>query len=194
LVTLVLTAQVGPVRAYACTSDADCDYEGCNNNSCSGYERYNACNNGVWDGVCYSYYGTCFWDRNAQQRGASCPDPAPCAPGTYSIDGKNAGGDKACTECKPGESFDRRWCVDLCRKLPCRKLQYILRCGQGQIYMQIYMCALHLAHMDVSVINLIYMHVGHLCICYTQIHTCECTCIHVSVSCMHACINTCMQT
>ena len=122
------------------------------------------------------------------------PDPAPCAPGTYSSDGKNAGGDKACTECKPGESFDRRWCVDLCRKLPCRKLQYILRCGQGQIYMQIYMCALHLAHMDVSVINLIYMHVGHLCICYTQIHTCECTCIHVSVSCMHACINTCMQT
>ena len=43
--------------------------------------------------------------------------------------------------------------------LPCRKLQYILRCGQAQIYMQIYMYALYLAQMDVTVIYLIYMHV-----------------------------------
>jgi hypothetical protein len=35
--------------------------------------------------------------------GEQCPEPAPCAPGTYSGDGKNAGGDKACTDCEPGE-------------------------------------------------------------------------------------------
>jgi len=58
--------------------------------------------------------------------GEQCPEPAPCAPGTYSGDGKNGVGDKACagtmcaagkigppgatslsaatcTDCKPGE-------------------------------------------------------------------------------------------
>ena len=43
--------------------------------------------------------------------------------------------------------------------LHCRKLQCILRCGQGQIYMHIYMYVLHLPHVDVPIIYLIYMHV-----------------------------------
>ena len=51
---LVLAAQVGPARAYACTSDAECQYRGCNDNSCSGYESYYECNNGVWDAKCVS--------------------------------------------------------------------------------------------------------------------------------------------
>ena len=32
---LGLAAQVGPARAYACTSDAECAYEGCNDFSCA---------------------------------------------------------------------------------------------------------------------------------------------------------------
>ena len=52
--TLVLAAQVGPARAYSCTSDAECAYGGCNDLSCSGYESYSRCNNGVWDAICYS--------------------------------------------------------------------------------------------------------------------------------------------
>ena len=57
---LVLAAQVGPARAYACTSDAECQYDGCNDNSCSGYESHELgslasyCNNGVWDAKCVS--------------------------------------------------------------------------------------------------------------------------------------------
>ena len=51
---LVLAAQVDPVRAYDCTSDADCQYDGCNDISCSGYESYSRCNNGVWDAECVS--------------------------------------------------------------------------------------------------------------------------------------------
>ena len=52
--TLVLAAQVGPARAYSCTSDADCAYATCNDFSCSGYESYSRCNNGVWDATCVS--------------------------------------------------------------------------------------------------------------------------------------------
>ena len=32
---LVMAAQVGPARAYACTSDAECQYPGCNDSSCA---------------------------------------------------------------------------------------------------------------------------------------------------------------
>jgi len=53
---LVLAAQVGPARAYACTSDAECQYDGCHDVSCSGYgwETDSYCNNGVWTAVCVS--------------------------------------------------------------------------------------------------------------------------------------------
>jgi len=47
---LVLAAQVGPARAYDCTSDAECAYEGCNDISCSSSSTW--CNNGVWDAFC----------------------------------------------------------------------------------------------------------------------------------------------
>jgi hypothetical protein len=63
--TLVLAAQVGPARAYACTLAAQCAYEGCNDRSCacssSDYRcvngfwtGYSTCNNGVWDATCVS--------------------------------------------------------------------------------------------------------------------------------------------
>jgi hypothetical protein len=63
---LVLAAQVGPARAvYACTSDAGCAYEGCNDVSCACsssdsncvngfWTGYSECNNGVWDAICVS--------------------------------------------------------------------------------------------------------------------------------------------
>ena len=66
LAVLVLAAQVGPARAYGCTSDgdcsdafnctsdADCAYATCNDVSCSGYESSSRCNNGVWDAKCVS--------------------------------------------------------------------------------------------------------------------------------------------
>ena len=54
LVVLLAAVQVGPARAYDCTSDAGCQYDGCNDISCSGYESYFRCNNGVWDAICVS--------------------------------------------------------------------------------------------------------------------------------------------
>ena len=63
--TLVLAAQVGPARAYSCTSDADCAYATCNDISCACstssvncvngfWTGYSTCNNGVWDAICVS--------------------------------------------------------------------------------------------------------------------------------------------
>jgi hypothetical protein len=63
--TLVLAAQVGPARAYSCTSDAGCAYEGCNDRSCACsssssncvngfWTGCSTCNNGVWDAICVS--------------------------------------------------------------------------------------------------------------------------------------------
>ena len=63
-VVLLVTAQVAPARAYDCTSDAGCQYDGCNDNSCACSSSYSSCvngfwtdsqcNNGVWDAVCVS--------------------------------------------------------------------------------------------------------------------------------------------
>ena len=63
--TLVLAAQVGPARAYDCTSDAECQYDGCHDVSCACssswsecvngfWTGYSTCNNGVWDAICVS--------------------------------------------------------------------------------------------------------------------------------------------
>ena len=38
--------------AYYCSSDADCQYPGCNDRSCS--SSSSRCNNGVWDAKCVS--------------------------------------------------------------------------------------------------------------------------------------------
>ena len=65
LAVLVLAAQVGPARAYSCTSDADCAYATCNDISCACsssssfcvngfWTGYSTCNNGVWDAICVS--------------------------------------------------------------------------------------------------------------------------------------------
>ena len=54
-----------PARAYSCTSDAGCAYEGCNDRSCACsssssncvngfWTGYSTCNNGVWDAICVS--------------------------------------------------------------------------------------------------------------------------------------------
>ena len=55
LVVLFVAALVGSAQAYqwyACTSNADCEYPGCNDMSCSASHSY--CNNGVWDARCVS--------------------------------------------------------------------------------------------------------------------------------------------
>ena len=67
LLVLLVAAQVGPGRAsYACTSDADCQYQGCFDNSCACpssssdqcvngfWTGYPECNNGAWDAFCVS--------------------------------------------------------------------------------------------------------------------------------------------
>jgi hypothetical protein len=76
--------------------------------------------------------------------------------------------------------------------LPCRKLQCILRCGQGQIYIHIYMYALRFAHMDVPVI-FTRMYDIYTCDTRTFTHVSVHAYMCVRVSCMHACINACMQ-
>jgi hypothetical protein len=50
---LLVAAQVGSAQAYACTSNADCQYPNCNDMSCSS-PWYSSCNNGVWDAICVS--------------------------------------------------------------------------------------------------------------------------------------------
>ena len=51
LAVLVGASQVGSVTWYqACSSDADCEYEGCNNNPCS--TDYFTCGNGKWQATC----------------------------------------------------------------------------------------------------------------------------------------------
>ena len=52
LVVLFVAALVGSAQAYACTSNADCEYPGCNDRSCS-YDSLR-CNNGVSDFSCVS--------------------------------------------------------------------------------------------------------------------------------------------
>ena len=54
LLWLLLVAGLGPQveAAYSCDSDADCQYEGCNDMSCS--SSSSRCNNGVWDAYCVS--------------------------------------------------------------------------------------------------------------------------------------------
>ena len=54
LAVLVVVDVLPRAEAYSCSSDADCQYPGCNDFSCSGYESISACNNGVWDAVCVS--------------------------------------------------------------------------------------------------------------------------------------------
>ena len=55
LLIVCLAGLVNSVQGYApCSSAADCQYPGCNDISCSGYESYSACKNGVWDPFCVS--------------------------------------------------------------------------------------------------------------------------------------------
>ena len=59
------SAQAAPTWAYGCTSDADCQYPTCNDNSCACsssdsdcrngfWTGYSTCRNGVWDAICVS--------------------------------------------------------------------------------------------------------------------------------------------
>jgi len=51
-VLVILAGLVNSVKGYACLSDAECQYPGCNDISCSIGPAQ--CNNGVWDAVCVS--------------------------------------------------------------------------------------------------------------------------------------------
>ena len=58
---LLVASQVGSGHAsYPCTSDADCQYEGCNDKDCSTavstHPNIGRCNGGRWDAEC-----TCSW-------------------------------------------------------------------------------------------------------------------------------------
>ena len=55
LACLVAFSLMGQAHAaYSCSTKADCNYDGCANVACSGYESYSSCNNGVWDYSCVS--------------------------------------------------------------------------------------------------------------------------------------------
>ena len=55
LACLVAFSLMGQAQAYySCSTKADCNYDGCANRSCSGYESHSYCNNGVWDYGCVS--------------------------------------------------------------------------------------------------------------------------------------------
>ena len=145
---LVAGSQVGSVQAYSCTSDAQCQYKGCNDNSCSLCELVGTCNcrsagmgqqarsctvaafdctsvteslyqsNGKWKAICTG--GVC--DRWGDDFG-SCPEPAPCPAGTYSGTGKNEAGDKACRPCDAGKytpntGLSSSVCVCVCVCVP----------------------------------------------------------------------------
>ena len=96
-----------------------CDYDGCNNRPCVGGGN-GYCNRtivggvavGFWLSSCRTpYHGNvnivnggsqCVW-TDPYGDSYECPEPAACVAGTYSEDGKNAGGDKACQHCPPGK-------------------------------------------------------------------------------------------
>merc|ERR1712166_1588583 len=88
-----LTGLVNSVDAVqTCSSDADCQFPGCNDISCSCsssssncingfWTGYSACKNGVWDATCYS--GKCSWNGWNNDYGGYgsywyCPDPSAC--------------------------------------------------------------------------------------------------------------------
>ena len=90
---LVMAAQVGPARAYGhtydCTSDVECQYDGCHDISCACsssvdsncvngfWTGHSTCNNGVWDAICYN--GRCgygwYYDGSYNYHAGFCPEP-----------------------------------------------------------------------------------------------------------------------
>ena len=83
--------------AYSCTSDSQCQYEGCNDQPCS---SPSPCINGKWRSWC-SNVRVCYWNVQNWQ---FCDAPPPCSAGQYSIgDGKNGGGDYTCRSCGAGK-------------------------------------------------------------------------------------------
>jgi hypothetical protein len=83
---MIVAAHVDFVHAYACLSDADCQYAGCKDISCSWYESQlgknsssTSCNNGVWDAVCL--YGRCMYlDLFSEWHQVDCPEPLLLSP------------------------------------------------------------------------------------------------------------------
>jgi len=95
---ILVFSQAGSAAAYACTADSHCKYSGCD----IGWPRWGFCP-----------YGHCIFYPGGPEKGSSqchsyscvlgCADPPVCDAGTFSADGKNAGGDKACQQCPPGK-------------------------------------------------------------------------------------------
>ena len=89
LTALVAASLVGSAQAYACKSDGQCKYPGCEYGACYWW----------WDGWDYD----CRRTPPAADR-SYCNDPPPCPPGQYSIGGgKNGGSDYACRSCEAGK-------------------------------------------------------------------------------------------
>ena len=95
-----LACLVNSVQGYSCSSDADCQYPGWNDFSCSGAESYSDCNNRVWGAFCFSEH--CHSASHGRPHytwhGFKCNDPVVpvCGPGTYSATGTN------CLDCPVG--------------------------------------------------------------------------------------------
>ncbi len=84
-VVLVAASLVGSAQSWRfCTSDDECKYQGCP------------------DGYCSTLWAECYGIFSNQNH-PHCPDPPPCPTGTYSADGLNGGGVKACSSCDAGK-------------------------------------------------------------------------------------------
>ena len=131
LLFLVMEYQVGSSWDWVqCKSESECMYQGCGNRPCTcsqpgplcvngkwvgtyqGLNGVSTCLAGVWKPICDTGNGqvpieVCMnWFPQSSTNNAfqTCPDPPSCPTGTYSDDGKNGAGDKACRKC-PVNSF-----------------------------------------------------------------------------------------
>ena len=98
---LLVVSQVGSTAAYPCSSDADCQYVGCNDFPCSG-ESPTFCVNGYLLAYCKPW-GTDSLVCRPDIGPSPCPAPAACPAGTYSGTGKNEAANGACRSCVAGK-------------------------------------------------------------------------------------------
>jgi len=94
---VILAGLVNSVQGYACSSDADCQYPGCDDVPC-GTSSDSQCNNGVWNAECNSNAGgICSYRAYGYATCQTEPPPSPCQAGSAGPDGG------PCTQCVAGK-------------------------------------------------------------------------------------------
>jgi hypothetical protein len=98
---LLVVSHVGATAAYPCSSDADCQYVGCNDFPCSGGSP-TVCVNGYLLAYCKPW-GTDSLVCSPDLGPSPCPAPVACPAGTFSGTGKNEAANGACRPCVAGK-------------------------------------------------------------------------------------------